>query len=216
MSNRGLIIIGGASLAALALYLYSRKDAGQESYFVDAGDILGSTVGQVVDTLDDLTGGFMKVSNIKKAKASDLLNANVKAFLKVIRRGEGTSDAGGYNRLFGGGSFSSFVDHPRQLVKKSGYTSTAAGAYQFIISTWDETARELGLKDFTPASQDLAAVGRIAARGALEDVKAGRFEAAIRKCAREWASLPYSPYGQPVISIATAQSVYSANGGSYA
>ena len=108
----------------------------------------------------------------------------------------------------------SYADHPRITVNKSGYSSSAAGAYQFIISSWDETKTIMGLKDFSPANQDLAAVGRIMARGALDDVKAGRFEAALKKCAREWASLPGSPYGQPVISLETARSVYlSYNGG---
>lgn len=193
-----------------------RARASSQSYILDVTDSMGDAVGGIVAQLDDMTGGFLKVSNIKKATRADLQNVNVQAFLKVIRRGEGTSDANGYKRIFGGQLFASFADHPRIVVKKSGYTSSAAGAYQFIISTWDETRAALGLVDFSPASQDLAAVGRIAARGALDDVKAGRFEQAIKKCAKEWASLPFSPYGQPVISLATAQGVYSANGGSYA
>lgn len=210
MNKLGLIL--GAVVAGL--YLFRRPS--NQSYILEVTDSMGDAVGGIVSQLDDMTGGFLKVSNIKKATRADLQNVNVQAFLKVIRRGEGTSDANGYKRIFGGQLFASFADHPRIVVKKSGYTSSAAGAYQFIISTWDETRAALGLVDFSPASQDLAAVGRIAARGALDDVKAGRFEQAIKKCAKEWASLPFSPYGQPVISLATAQGVYSANGGSYA
>ena len=88
------------------------------------------------------------------------------------------------------------------------WTSTAAGAYQFLARVWDETARIMGLGDFSPGNQDLAAVGRIAARGALPDVLAGRFESAVRKCAWEWASLPGSPYGQPTISMERAKAIY--------
>lgn len=163
--------------------------------------------------VDGLTGGMMRLSAMAQVTTAQVANKNVQAFLRVIRRGEGTSDQGGYSRLFGGEQFASFADHPRVLVVKGGYHSTAAGAYQFLASTWDETARIMGLKDFGQASQDRAAVGRIAARGALADVIAGRFEMAVRKCAKEWASLPFSPYGQPVISMATAQSVFAANGG---
>ena len=140
-------------------------------------------------------------------------NDHCRAFLSLIRRCEGAN----YNTLFGGGAFSGWADHPRQRVtRQSGgrpLTSTAAGAYQFLSSTWDETARAMKLTGFSPANQDFAAVGRIAARGALADVLAGRFDAAVTKLAYEWASLPGSPYGQPVISAATARSVYVAAGG---
>ena len=56
----------------------------------------------------------------------------------------------------------------------------------------------------------------IGRRRALEDVRAGRFDAAVAKCAREWASLPGSPYGQPVKTIAQVRPVYENNGGVYA
>jgi len=71
----------------------------------------------------------------------------------------------------------------------------------------------MGLKDFSPASQDLAALGRIAARGALDDVLAGRFTLAISKINKEWASLPNSPYGQPTQTLTGALAVYQSNGG---
>jgi len=74
----------------------------------------------------------------------------------------------------------------------------------------------MGLPDFSPASQDRGAVGRIAARGALEDAKAGRFDVAVQKIASEWASMPGSPYGQPVITLATARAVFASSGGSFA
>ena len=180
----------------------------------DAGEILADTGQGAATFFDNITGGFMKVSAMSNVPRSALDNANVKAFLRVIRSGEGTADQGGYNRLFGGGTFSSFADHPRQIIKKSGYASSAAGAYQFITSSWDETKRVMGLVDFSPTSQDFAAIGRIAARGALDDVIAGRFDTALGKVAREWASMPGSPYGQPVISLATARNVYASNGGS--
>lgn len=141
---------------------------------------------------------------------------NVAALLRVIRAGEGTADEAGYRRLFGGALFEGFADHPRRLVVKNGYRSTAAGAYQFLESTWDETARRMNLPDFSPRSQDLAALGRIAARGALDDAIAGRLGAALAKIAPEWASMPGSPYGQPTISSARAAQVFAASGGTLA
>jgi muramidase (phage lysozyme) len=204
--NRTLLAAAVVVLAAAWWWTKGEDEPG--------GDALPGVLEDAVEAVDEITGGVMKLSAMGRVSRGVLSDRNVQAFLRVIRRGEGTADDGGFRRLFGGGTFASFADHPRTLVTKSGYKSTAAGAYQFLSSTWDETARIMGLPDFSPANQDLGAVGRIAARGALADVIAGRLEEAIKKCAKEWASLPFSPYGQPVISMATARGVF-ANAGGY-
>lgn len=163
------------------------------------------------DTWDEITD---------MAESIDTADANVRAFLMTIRAGEGTADPLGYARLFGGGHFQSYADHPRQYITRplggKPITSSAAGAYQILARTWDEARAALNLRDFTPASQDAAAVFLIRRRGALADVKAGRFAEAIRKCAKEWASLPGSPYGQPTKTLAQARATYESQGGSYA
>jgi muramidase (phage lysozyme) len=216
---RAVLVISAAALAgAAAVYYRNRQDASASasdgSELVVTLDWLATAATQeTAELIDGLTGGALKISAMANVSPAILQNGNVQAFLRVIRRGEGTADEAGYRRLFGGALFEGFADHPRKTVTKSGYTSTAAGAYQFLAGTWDETKRVMGLRDFSPASQDLGAVGRIAARGALDDVIAGRLDAAIRKCAREWASLPGSPYGQPVISMATAAATYGGAGG---
>ncbi|MBP8102105.1 MAG: hypothetical protein KAY54_09495, partial [Burkholderiaceae bacterium] len=76
--------------------------------------------------------------------------------------------------------------------------------------TWNECRDVLNLRGFTPAEQDLAAVFLIQRRGALDDVLEGRIEDAIAKCGREWASLPGSPYGQPVMTLEKAMRTYRA------
>lgn len=220
IATAGLLAYG-----AWRMYQQSQADMATQdatNWNDTGGDILTTADGVLTDTsqtaaefVDSITGGFMKVSNMSRVNPFDLNNSNVQALLRVIRTGEGTTGENGYRTLFGGGLFNNgFADHPRITVKASGYTSTAAGAYQFIQSSWDETKRVMGLPDFSPRSQDLAALGRIAARGALEDAKAGNFEAAIKKIAREWASLPGSPYGQPVISWERARAIYASAGGS--
>ena len=225
-----LALIAAASMAATAAWLYSRPEADTPEpsaqdwggdwggeLLGNAEEILTSATQSTAQFVDKITMGTFRLSNMAAVTAADLNNANVRALLRVIRRGEGTADEAGYSRLFGGAQFNGYADHPRTKVTRTmrgkPITSTAAGAYQFLSSTWDETARLMGLKDFTPASQDRAAVGRIAARGALDDAKAGRFEQAIKKIALEWASMPGSPYGQPVISMAAARSVFETNGG---
>lgn len=142
-----------------------------------------------------------------------LQSPNMAAFLRLIRAGEtGQSDVA-YRTMFGGSTFDDFDDHPRITNRDSGLASTAAGAYQFLATTWDECRYALGLLDFSPPSQDLAAVFLIRRRGALADVLAGRIEQAIKRCNREWASLPGSPYGQPTRTLAQALAVYAQYGG---
>lgn len=140
-------------------------------------------------------------------------NPNVAAFLRVIRAGETGQDDVAYRTLFGGGTFDSFADHPRQTVRAAGLVSTAAGAYQFLARTWDALVKRYGFADFSPANQDLAALALIDGRRALHDVLAGDLPAAIRKCNREWASLPGSPYGQPTRTYAQALAVFEQYGG---
>ena len=145
--------------------------------------------------------------------ADALENANLRAFLRVIRAGESSQDDSAYSVMFGGEHFTSFADHPRRVVTAGRYTSTAAGAYQFLARTWDGLVKQYGFADFSPAAQDMAAVALIAGRGALADAMAGRCQAAITKCNREWASLPGSPYGQPMRSMAQALATFAEYGG---
>lgn len=149
-------------------------------------------------------------------------DANVRAFLDMIAFSEGTSGPDGYRYMFGYPQnpdrlITSFADHPRQYfsftVGGKTYKTSAAGRYQFLASTWDDLKRKLGLVDFSPASQDAAAIELIRQRGALNDVRAGRIATAITKCAKTWASLPGAGYGQPEQKLATLMNQYAAAGG---
>lgn len=139
--------------------------------------------------------------------------SNRSAFLWVLRCCEGTAGPNGYRMHFGGGLFDSYADHPRRVISASGYSSTAAGAYQILAGTWDDYCRANGKHDFSPASQDACAVWLIARRGALADVDAGRIPEAIAKCGKEWASLPGSPYGQPTRTYEYCLTKYRDAGG---
>lgn len=145
-----------------------------------------------------------------------LTNDNISAFLHVIRAGETSQNPIAYQTLFGGGTFDSYADHPRQVIVRGKLKSTAAGAYQFLAGTWDNLVKQYGFSDFSPPSQDQGAVALIAGRKALDDVIAGRLDAAIRKCNREWASLPGSPYGQPTRTFEQAAQVFTEYGGTIA
>jgi len=147
--------------------------------------------------------------------AEALRSANVRAFLAALRFGEGTSGPDGYRTLFGGELFENgFVDHPRRAVTRGSLTSTAAGAYQFLSRTWDGLVKRYVFPDFSPESQDLGAAALVMGRGVIPALLAGRLDEAVRLCNREWASLPGSPYGQPVVTLAQFTKHYTEAGGS--
>ncbi|MEC6393349.1 glycoside hydrolase family 104 protein [Acinetobacter pittii] len=125
---------------------------------------------------------------------------NVQKMLNLIANAEGVKH--GYNTLFGNERVNDLSWHPG--VKK-GFTqtdgkknaTTAAGRYQFLKDTWDGVAKQLGLEDFSPKNQDIAAVALLAQNGALPSVLKGDFKTAVQKSGSTWASLPSSPYAQP-------------------
>jgi len=115
----------------------------------------------------------------------------VKAALDVIAWAEGAN----YNTLYGGGSFSG-SQHPNRAITAGSYTSTAAGRYQFLYSTWNGIRNKLGLADFSPINQDIAALELINQRGGLSYLLNGDFEGMLRTLGCAWASLPFSGCGQ--------------------
>jgi len=149
------------------------------------------------------------------------MNENRKAFLDMIAESEGTTrigDQDGYNVIVGGTTFDGYADHPRKLVvlNKKGLKSTAAGRYQLLSRYYDAYKKSLKLRDFSPASQDAIAIQQIKECRALEDVDAGRFDIAVKKCARIWASLPGAGYGQHENKLADLQIAYVNAGGTLA
>lgn len=139
---------------------------------------------------------------------SDLNNLvddpNVRQYLEVLSKAEGTASYAnsGYNTMFGGDQFYDNSDHPRQLKDFTQTDGTknktsAAGRYQFTSGSWDNAAKALNLTDFSPRSQDLAALFLIQRAGQLENVTNGNFADATSGLGGVCASLPSSNYAQP-------------------
>ena len=63
-------------------------------------------------------------------------------------------------------------------------------------SSQDAYRKQLGLKDFSPKSQDAVALQQITERGALPMIDRGDIRQAIDRCSNIWASLPGAGYGQ--------------------
>lgn len=156
---------------------------------------------------------YMTGQATDNANAYSSSDANMNGFMQMVRKGEGTLGDSGYTIIFGGSHFTSFADHPRQLITAGGYSSDAAGAYQFLSKTWDFIQGYLNLPDFSPASQDKAFVWYVTYLGAYNNIEAGNISAAINETNKTWASLPGSPYGQPVQTLAGALAYYQNSGG---
>lgn len=137
--------------------------------------------------------------------------------LQTIRFAEGTAGPQGYQTMFGGGKFSDMSRHPDRVIRSGGYASAAAGAYQFLPGSWQSHAKALGLGDFSPANQDLAALraarNRLMPIGGLSVLQKEGFSPRVSAAlAPEWASFPTesgrSYYGQPVKPLTKLQQVY--------
>lgn len=149
-------------------------------------------------------------------------DVNVAAFLRVIREKESSNDERAWKMRFGGlgkpiAYFQSFADHPRVLEPTyDGKQSSAAGAFQITMTSYDEIKADLGedyVPDFTPESQTRVAIGLMAKRGILPLVLAGRFEEAVVAARPTWTSLPGASESSSKWTMALARKIYDAYGG---
>ena len=146
---------------------------------------------------------------------------NVKAFLDLLAYAEigygllAVSD-NGYNCLVGSTAkhpllFSDYSHHPRIYNQKM--NSTASGRYQIIEGTYDYLSKGMGLKDFSPTTQDAMAIQLIKDKGALSLVENGEVEAAVHKIRNVWASMPGNSYNQPMKTIEELRKAFVKAGG---
>lgn len=154
------------------------------------------------------------MTNLPPTNERDELSKRIQAFLFMIRACEHVYPRdvlGGeaYQIFYGGRKFYDLSDHPTitgelRPVKLSdsvcaasglgpGCVSSAAGAYQFIRPTWTRL-RDLSprLPDFSPASQDEAAIRLLDELGVIQLLREGDVTGAIAQASGTWASLPGS------------------------
>jgi muramidase (phage lysozyme) len=155
------------------------------------------------------------------------MSTNRAAFLDMIAFSEigaallAVSD-NGYNVVVGSTPknpilFSPYSDHPRRLVRLNAHlSSTAAGRYQVLERFFDAYKKQLSLRDFSPASQDLIAIQQMKEKGALPLIDAGKFAEAVAKVSSIWASLPGARYEQHTNALPDLQAAYVAAGGTLA
>lgn len=149
-------------------------------------------------------------------------NPNCQAMLATIGKSEGAE----YDSLFGDDAahpnkFTDFADHPDKpfhYKNKIGVmiVTTAAGKYQFIHSTWANLKNKLSLPDFSPHSQDIAALELLSEKNVLQKLMDGNFAAALEAGKTIWASLPGANDNQPEHSIGEVTAWYQSTGGTIA
>lgn len=197
--------------AAAALLIASRRGTDALAEAGDGDYLGGFDPSAIVDK------GAALINQLTEQPAGvddDTAARNVTAFLYALRCSEGTEGQPDAYRVCYGykHTVADLSDHPALTGEWKGEVlpdamcagagfgpgcrSSAAGAYQLIRGTWRDLRDKLDLDDFTPASQDAAALELVRQRGALEDVKAGRFGQAFTKCRNVWASLPGNYAGQ--------------------
>lgn len=209
----------------------NNPDAYKEFLFFEQGRFARQNLlAQNNQTTNNAVGGETKVTS-KSTPEQLLKDPRVRAMLDVIGYAEGTGK--NYGRVVNGrvvGASDGNAPYNRALVGKTNVvvrdfrhhpnlavhwangqpTSSAAGRYQFLYSTY----KGLNMPDFSPHSQDLAAIKLMQRRGMLEPLLKGDFAEAIHKGAPEWASLPVagggSYYGgQGAKSFNSLRGVYS-------
>jgi muramidase (phage lysozyme) len=143
-----------------------------------------------------------------------------RAMLDAIAFAEGTRDQpnGGYKTLFGFGQFEDYSKHPDKVVRSGRYESAAAGRYQFMPGTFNRLAKKLGLKDFSPASQDKAAIELSREYGVTQELlaKEGMSPKVSALLGGQWASFPGKTIGldQPTKKLGGIQKAYQISLGS--
>lgn len=120
-----------------------------------------------------------------------LSNPNVSALLDALSNAEGNPQ---FDQGFNYRKIPSLAEHPyvgNELTPDG--VSSASGAYQFMGHTWGDMKKALGLQDFSPTSQKIAALKQIEQQGVLSNVAAGTLtDSDIVKLGNVWAPIERS------------------------
>jgi muramidase (phage lysozyme) len=140
--------------------------------------------------------GFMQgegADSIKDTLEALLNDPRIQALLKTIETAEG----GAPNRIVGGRTFNDLSRHPNIVgLRTSKGPSTAAGSYQITGTNWRKLAPLLGLGDFGPHNQALAALAIMLGHpGGMSALQSGDINRMMQLAAKDWTSTPGSTIG---------------------
>jgi muramidase (phage lysozyme) len=162
-----------------------------------------------------IDGGYFVIG--KKCESE----ARVRAYMRMLRVGEGTVGDIGYTTRFGG-TFSDMSTHPQIIEHRGKYYSSAAGAYQImgynykwlngeqldennmptgVYEAYHDYIKKYKIPDYSQISQDKLCIiiMKHKRNGILDLIIKDKIEEATEIYGSyEWASLPPGRYGQPV------------------
>ena len=224
---RTLVALAVLAIGAVAAVVYARSGG---SVYVESDPTYGDAIEAATDDLST------EVSDMQDTQAMPTFSAdaNVRAFLDLVKRCEGTAGAADPYRVCYAyrHTIQSLSDHPavtgewrgetlsNAMCAASGFgpgcVSTAAGAYQFIKPTWQTLKAQIRASDFGPGSQDAAAIQLLKNIGAYDRIRAGDLSGAVARASGQWASLPGSKAGQGGKSMSQVVAMFAAAGGAVA
>lgn len=190
-----------------------------KSFIEGGGLVIGTKVrssGQTRTT----SGSSQSQASSGSSSSGSVGTKEQRAMLDAIAFAEGTAKYpnNGYNTHFAGSQFSDFSRHPDKVIRSGRYASAAAGRYQFMPGTFNRLAKKLGLRDFSPASQDKAAIELARELGITQEflLREGMSFKTSAALGRQWASFPGKSIGldQPTKGLSGIQNVYRQSLGS--
>ena len=191
-------------------------DANNPGFGVNVGDEVGP------QALVYPVGGGSPYQTVNYTPGPDLTNPNRYALSQVVQHAEGTRGPDAYRVMFGHSAsnprlINDFSRHPNNPYPTPwGKKSEAAGAYQFMMPTWNDITRaNPEIRDFSPESQERAFDFLANRRGVNPTTPINNindFTDVMTRFSPEWASLPYkggaSYYNQPIKKIEELWNVY--------
>jgi muramidase (phage lysozyme) len=232
------VVLGLAIAAACAVILQQKADAQQADAQQAGQDVatpeeLSTAQNDPITSLEDwATANIIESDTVNQFRQTmPDPDTNIRAMLEAIAKSEGTAGKPDPYRVCFGyrHTVENMADHPavtREWMGEplsdhvcagaglgAGCVSTAAGKFQIVKKTWIAVKNKLQLPDFSPASQDRAAIELLRQRGALGPLARGDFAGAVAAAKKEWASLPGAGYGQGERTIAWLTARYQEAGG---
>jgi muramidase (phage lysozyme) len=153
------------------------------------GFSIAHNINQITDTIDSCKADWWGCATLKYKPAISWdvsPRNNVTAMLDLVAWAEGTDDR--YNVIYTGAKFDDFSKHPDRVMCSAGLCSAAAGRYQFMPATWGTVKAKLNLPDFSPQSQDKAAVQLMKDGGCYGAAVRGDVADFADRCWTQWAS----------------------------
>jgi muramidase (phage lysozyme) len=153
------------------------------------GFSIAHNINQITATVDSCKADWWGCATLKykPAIAWDVSpRNNVTAMLDLVAWAEGTDS--NYNRIYTGAEFTDYSKHPDRVMCSAGLCSAAAGRYQFMPQTWATVKAKLNLPDFSPASQDKAAIQLMKDAGCYGAAVRGDVADFADRCWTQWAS----------------------------